>query len=1143
MEFVLFLLASAAALIALRAHRLATESKRHCDELADRLALTREQLVKLTPPAVIPPPLPPQEEEPAVPSEAAEVPVPLPTREPAIPTDAPLHRVEIPRPNAAILPPSSKPKQTALKGELPASSTKEPTDRWKPLLQKLHLWPPNQEAQGEAGLAGWWATRIGILLAVIALVFLGVYVNQTTASWMRWLELLGISLTVFIVGRWLERRHQQYGEVLEGGGLAMGFFTAFAAHGIAGVQITGSPIIGAVIQFAALATMLAWCLWKRRESLASITLGLGYVSCWFTSYHGLFDYSIAGLVLLGLTGAVLLATKRWWLPGWVAAVGSHCGFFLMANTYSSQGVTAWPSILGGAVLLGVFLFATSLQTSQATVHRRRFLLAQGGLGVLAIVGTSLLVNPNEMGAAYATLTIAFAAYTWLAYFRFEDERLFQACFLKAATFLALLVIHEFDGQTRWMALMAQAMGVLWTMRHSKHACHWLEAAFVLLWGTSFVLFAGDAFGWLFASFDLTDADRVTGWLFLALATLTATLYHQGWARLRGERAFQIWLPPFMAAGTGFGFLLSNMSSTISISPAAVSFAAGVAMVGMTLWRQNWIPLVTGGIVAPLGLVHLARLPQVERIAPWALLLFGLLISLGYVIAWLASRRYAPGSIGLRLFITTAWMGISLLAAWPLCDALAESFSQLLTFSFYALFTLAIILASRPLLARLTKPSKEAFLLRSMLTLLAGGTIVAAGSLLEPSHFPVALLGTSGLIAAAAWWRRDLAAFLSLTLPALACIVSYDLASASVIAVWTVPGDLLLGVAIVASVTWGAWLASKHQPSGDLLPWQMLDGVLHLANLSVIYQCAFRHLHTSLHWLAMSGIVVAVSVISRRWPFRVLPMLAWTPAAAMLVAALLRPLPQALTPIESLNWLAGAALLIAGYSTSPQSRRHFASAFLVWACLFWAVVMVVDAPFLSLVLALSGLLFTVLWRFTTDHRLSWAALASAAFVLITAFHFLFNRPAPEANPGLACLLITVFLLVFQGWALASANHGPVWLGYHAGTWVFAFAPLILAFLTMATPALGTVALASAGWGLASIVLFVAGLTGGLKPYRLAGLIGLLACVVRIFAVDLQDTFYRIIAFAVTAVVLLVIGYLYTRFRHWIEAHDRPAEIRI
>ena len=70
--------------------------------------------------------------------------------------------------------------------------------------------------------------------------------------------------------------------------------------------------------------------------------------------------------------------------------------------------------------------------------------------------------------------------------------------------------------------------------------------------------------------------------------------------------------------------------------------------------------------------------------------------------------------------------------------------------------------------------------------------------------------------------------------------------------------------------------------------------------------------------------------------------------------------------------------------------------------------------------------------------------------------------------------------------------------------------------------------TAAWVVAAVALLVVGFWGGLAGYRLLGLVGLAATIVRIFAVDIQDSFWRIVAFGVTGGLLVGIGYLYNRF---------------
>ncbi|MGY8686219.1 MAG: hypothetical protein ACKVHP_00540, partial [Verrucomicrobiales bacterium] len=198
----------------------------------------------------------------------------------------------------------------------------QPRIDWKEWLRRFHLCPLEKETSGEVGLAAWWATRIGILLGVIAVVFLGVHVNRMTTPWMRFVELLAISVSVFSAGWWLEKRLGRFGDIVSSGGLAMLYFTAYASHAVTAVQITDQAWLGGILQILALGVMLGWSHFKRDAQPASAAIGLGYVSCTFAAGHGLPWMTLAGLTLLGAISSVLLAKCHWRLPFLVSVIGS-----------------------------------------------------------------------------------------------------------------------------------------------------------------------------------------------------------------------------------------------------------------------------------------------------------------------------------------------------------------------------------------------------------------------------------------------------------------------------------------------------------------------------------------------------------------------------------------------------------------------------------------------------------------------------------------------------------------------------------------------------------------------------------------------------------------------------------------------------
>ncbi|MFV0336919.1 MAG: DUF2339 domain-containing protein, partial [Chthoniobacterales bacterium] len=104
------------------------------------------------------------------------------------------------------------------------------------------------------------------------------------------------------------------------------------------------------------------------------------------------------------------------------------------------------------------------------------------------------------------------------------------------------------------------------------------------------------------------------------------------------------------------------------------------------------------------------------------------------------------------------------------------------------------------------------------------------------------------------------------------------------------------------------------------------------------------------------------------------------------------------------------------------------------------------------------------------------------------------------------------------------------------WIHALAALFLLFITLGSNMFGMEKITTVCWGVSAITLFGVGLAAALKPYRLAGLLGLVFCIGRMFLIDIDDTFYRIVAFFAISLVLMLVGWLYYRFREQIERSD-------
>jgi uncharacterized membrane protein len=78
--------------------------------------------------------------------------------------------------------------------------------------------------------------------------------------------------------------------------------------------------------------------------------------------------------------------------------------------------------------------------------------------------------------------------------------------------------------------------------------------------------------------------------------------------------------------------------------------------------------------------------------------------------------------------------------------------------------------------------------------------------------------------------------------------------------------------------------------------------------------------------------------------------------------------------------------------------------------------------------------------------------------------------------------------------------------------------------------------TAFWAVGAVALLAAGFWGGLRGYWVIGLLGVGCAVLRLFTVDVQETFWRIVAFGVTGALLVGIGYTYSRFHRRLAAND-------
>ena len=182
---------------------------------------------------------------------------------------------------------------------------------------------------------------------------------------------------------------------------------------------------------------------------------------------------------------------------------------------------------------------------------------------------------------------------------------------------------------------------------------------------------------------------------------------------------------------------------------------------------------------------------------------------------------------------------------------------------------------------------------------------------------------------------------------------------------------------------------------------------------------------------------------------------------------------------------------------------------------------------ALVSGVMGALVLVVWRFLRAESVAWLGLIYSVVGV--------NELLGSAAHGAYEWGVALFFIFLTGEGIFLAHSGDK--GFLARPkvasvlWGFGAMAIVLVGLVIPVSVASWV---TATWALAAVVLLACGFWFGLRGYRIIALVGLLATVGRLFSVDIQDSFWRIVAFGITGALLVGIGYLYNRF------HQRLAD---
>lgn len=329
---------------------------------------------------------------------------------------------------------------------------------WREWLEPLQLWPPLGEENAEVRLAAWWATRLGALLAVIGIVFLGIYVSRESAPWVRLVEVGAVTVGVIGLGVWLERILPRFGAVVFGAGLALAYFAAFAAYAVAPMKVITNPITATLVELAVVVAILA-VAWRRASpAVATMAVGLGHLTAFMALRAG---PAFGPWVVLTLSAvAVFLRLARNWSAPSALAL-PLAWLFLLASSVGrqSQPMSLTAAWIWAAVFYVVFVardWIAARRGHEISRIDRALQVANSSLAVVVGWAAAAQAGGSNVTAFYfasgGILLATAAAWRNLR----GAGHLIPVLVCKGSGLIALGLIATFEGQARSLALLAQA---------------------------------------------------------------------------------------------------------------------------------------------------------------------------------------------------------------------------------------------------------------------------------------------------------------------------------------------------------------------------------------------------------------------------------------------------------------------------------------------------------------------------------------------------------------------------------------------------------------------------------------------------------------------------------------------------------------
>lgn len=413
---------------------------------------------------------PAQPEAPLKPAKTPEwIIEPVVTPQP-LSTPQPPPRVEVPQ--SVIEEPVRVAAPSVVEG-VPEKKGPSPMEAIPGFLRSIGMMPPQPDegVRKETVLMQWWLPRIGGFLALLSALFFGVYINQNTSPFFKFIELASVSTGIGLLGLYLERKYTGFGRVLLVTGMIMLYLTSVAGYVLPATKVIESPIAGSIVQ-ALILLGICWVGYVRQSRvIVMLAFHFGYFLSLFMAWEGLREGALIAAIMLFVAGVALSNLQLFRQLVWVIIPGS----FLVPLSYPV--ITTFfrqlliPANISTQVYINVVLAGMCLLHFFGKLGqplRRRILLSLGTS--LSVLSTGMFFRVHYPSALeWASLVLGCTMLAGaLAVWSLRNCRFFvQLLFVKASFLIAVWVILHYAGDLRWMVLALEALVITLATRRSR----------------------------------------------------------------------------------------------------------------------------------------------------------------------------------------------------------------------------------------------------------------------------------------------------------------------------------------------------------------------------------------------------------------------------------------------------------------------------------------------------------------------------------------------------------------------------------------------------------------------------------------------------------------------------------------------------